>query len=53
MFKNEASKQPEILQDRFSGIRAIDKEFVKNTKNILELLLDTLKTTFWMVNFMI
>ena len=32
MFKKEASKQPEILQDRFSGIRAIDKEFVKNTK---------------------
>ena len=46
MFKKEASKQPEILQDRFSRIRALDKQFVKNTKNILEFLLDTIKTTF-------
>ena len=36
MFKKEASRQPVIFQDRFSGIRALDKQFVKNTKNILK-----------------
>ena len=36
MFKKEASRQPEIFQDRFSEIRALDKQFVKNTRNILE-----------------
>ena len=36
MFKKEASRQPEDFMDRFSGIRALDKQFVKNTRNILE-----------------
>ena len=34
--KKVAGAQPEIFQDRFSGIRALDKHFVKNTRNILE-----------------
>ena len=29
MFKNEASRQPENFMDSFSGIRALDKQFVK------------------------
>ena len=36
MFKKEASRQSEIFQDSFSGIRTPDKQFVKNTRNILE-----------------
>ena len=31
-----AGAQPEISQDRFSEIKALDKHFVKNTRNIFE-----------------
>ena len=34
--KKVAGAQPAFFQDRFSRIRALDKHFVKNTKNILE-----------------
>ena len=34
--KNLASAQPDIFQGRFRGIRALDKHFVKNTRNVLE-----------------
>ena len=46
MFKKEASRKPEIFQYRFSGIRALHKQFVKNKKYFGVFLLDTLKTTF-------
>ena len=36
MFKKEASRHPEIFQDRFSAIRALNRQFVENTINILE-----------------
>ena len=36
MFKKEASRQSEIFQDSFSGIRTPDKQFVKNTRNMSE-----------------
>ena len=32
--KKVAGAPPEIFQDRFSGIRALDKHFVKKTRNI-------------------
>ena len=34
--KKLAGAQPETFQGKFSGIRALDKHFVKNTRNILE-----------------
>ena len=34
--KKVAGAQPAFFQNRFSGIRALDTYFVKNTRNILE-----------------
>ena len=46
MFKKEASRHPEIFQDRFNAIRALNRQFVENNKCFEVFLLDTLKTTF-------